>query len=70
METANNINTNNNNSQRMIQEAIRKIALGRSFDRANMSPAGLGCHNRFGCRNKVYVRPEFFPCRRVAVKCA
>ena len=40
METANNINTNNNNSQRMIQEAIRKIALGRSFDRANMSPAG------------------------------
>lgn len=42
METANNINTNNNNSQRMIQEAIRKIALGRSFDRANMSPAGTG----------------------------
>jgi len=29
-----------NSSQRMIQEAIRKIALGRSLDRINMSPAG------------------------------
>ncbi len=30
------------NSQRMIREAIRKIALGRSIDRVNMSPAGTG----------------------------
>lgn len=33
---------NNDNSQRMIQEAIRKIALGRSLDRINMSPIGTG----------------------------
>lgn len=31
-----------NNSQRMISEAIRKIALGRSIDRISMSPAGTG----------------------------
>lgn len=31
---------NNKNSQRMIQEAIRKIALGRSIERINMSPVG------------------------------
>ena len=29
-----------NNSQRMIGEAIRKIALGRSLDRVNMAPSG------------------------------
>lgn len=29
-----------NSSQRMIQEAIRKIALGRSLDRINMAPSG------------------------------
>lgn len=29
-------------SQRMIQEAIRKIALGRSMERINMSPPGTG----------------------------
>jgi hypothetical protein len=33
---------NNKNSQRMIQEAIRKIALGRSIERINMSPVGTG----------------------------
>lgn len=33
---------NNKNSQRMIQEAIRKIALGRSLERINMSPVGTG----------------------------
>jgi hypothetical protein len=33
---------NNKNSQRMIQEAIRKIALGRSIERVNMSPVGTG----------------------------
>lgn len=37
MET---VNKYNDNSQRMIQEAIRKIALGRSIDRINMSPSG------------------------------
>lgn len=37
MET---VNKSNDNSQRMIQEAIRKIALGRSIDRINMSPSG------------------------------
>lgn len=31
-----------NNSQRMISEAIRKIALGRSIERVNMSPSGMG----------------------------
>lgn len=30
------------NSQRMISEAIRKIALGRSIDRISMSPSGTG----------------------------
>lgn len=30
------------NSQRMISEAIKKIALGRSIDRVNMSPSGMG----------------------------
>lgn len=29
-----------NNSQRMIKEAIRKIALGKSIERVNMSPVG------------------------------
>lgn len=38
MGTGNNINT----SQRMIKEAIRKIALGRSLDRISLSPAGTG----------------------------
>lgn len=38
METNNNTHT----SQRMIHEAIRKIALGRSLDRVEMSPAGTG----------------------------
>lgn len=33
---------NNKNSQRMIQEAIRKIALGRSIERINRSPLGTG----------------------------
>ncbi|MFC4672648.1 hypothetical protein [Dysgonomonas termitidis] len=31
-----------NNSQLMIREAIRKIALGRSIERINMSPGGTG----------------------------
>lgn len=30
------------NSQRMISEAIRKIALGRSIERIDMSPSGTG----------------------------
>ena len=30
------------NSQRMISEAIRKIALGRSIDRVDMSHCGTG----------------------------
>ena len=34
--------TNNTNSGRMIHEAIRKIALGRSLDRVEMSPVGTG----------------------------
>ena len=34
META------SNSSQQVIAEAIRKIALGRSMERINMSPAG------------------------------
>lgn len=33
---------NSKNSQVMIREAIRKIALGRSIDRINMSPGGTG----------------------------
>ncbi|MCY1134036.1 hypothetical protein OWT79_10540 [Bacteroides fragilis] len=33
-------NKKNDNSQRMIAEAIRKIALGRSMERINMSPCG------------------------------
>ena len=37
MET---VNKSNDNSQRMIQEAIKKIALGRSLERINMSPSG------------------------------
>lgn len=40
METKHNINQNN--SGRMISEAIRKIALGRSLDRIQMSPGGTG----------------------------
>lgn len=35
-------NQNNDNSQRMIKEAIRKIALGRSHERVSMSPVGTG----------------------------
>lgn len=31
-----------NNSQQMIREAIKKIALGRSIDRISMSPSGVG----------------------------
>ncbi|MFR9600474.1 MAG: hypothetical protein SNH01_07400 [Rikenellaceae bacterium] len=31
-----------NNSQKIISEAIRKIALGRSADRVAMSPSGIG----------------------------
>ncbi|MFI3294249.1 MAG: hypothetical protein SNI70_12135, partial [Rikenellaceae bacterium] len=31
-----------NNSDRIIKEAIRKIALGRSADRVAMSPSGIG----------------------------
>ncbi|NDW08059.1 hypothetical protein [Dysgonomonas sp. 520] len=38
METKNKIDSNN--SQRMIKEAIRKIALGRSMDRIDMAPGG------------------------------
>ena len=30
-----------NNSQRVISEAIRKIALGRSAERVAMSPSGM-----------------------------
>ncbi len=30
------------NSQRLIKEAIKKIALGRSIERINMSPGGMG----------------------------
>jgi hypothetical protein len=33
---------NNRNSRRMIREAIRKIALGRSMERVDMSAAGTG----------------------------
>jgi hypothetical protein len=33
---------NNRNSRRMIREAIRKIALGRSMERIDMSAAGTG----------------------------
>jgi hypothetical protein len=33
---------NSKNSQRMIQEAIRKIALGHSLERISMSAAGTG----------------------------
>lgn len=33
-------NKSNDNSQRMILEAIKKIALGRSLERINMSPSG------------------------------
>ncbi|GAB6013525.1 hypothetical protein, partial [Viscerimonas tarda] len=33
---------NSKNSQRMIREAIRKIALGRSIERVDMSAAGTG----------------------------
>lgn len=35
-------NRTTENSQRMIAEAIRKIALGRSLDRINMAPSGTG----------------------------
>lgn len=35
-------NNKTDQSQRMIAEAIRKIALGRSADRINMAPAGTG----------------------------
>ena len=31
-----------NSSQLMIKEAIRKIALGRSIERVDMSPTGTG----------------------------
>ena len=30
------------NNRRMIQEAIRKIALGRSIERIEMAPGGMG----------------------------
>lgn len=33
--------TNNSNSQRIIREAIRKIALGRGLERVNMAPGGM-----------------------------
>ncbi len=33
---------NSNGSQQMIREAIRKIALGRSIERVDMSPGGTG----------------------------
>lgn len=33
--------TNNSNSQRLISEAIRKIALGRGLERVNMAPGGI-----------------------------
>lgn len=39
METQN--RTNNSNSQRLISEAIRKIALGRGLERVNMAPGGM-----------------------------
>ena len=32
--------TDSNNSQHMIREAIRKIALGRSMERIDMAPIG------------------------------
>lgn len=32
----------NDNNRRMIQEAIRKIALGRSIERIEMAPGGMG----------------------------
>ena len=35
-------NKKNDNSQQMIAEAIRKIALGRSVERINMAPCGTG----------------------------
>lgn len=35
-------NKTTENSQRMIAEAIKKIALGRSVDRINMAPSGTG----------------------------
>ncbi len=38
----NNSKITSKNSGRMIQEAIRKIALGRSIERINMSPVGTG----------------------------
>lgn len=34
--------TQTDNSRLVIKEAIRKIALGRSIDRVNMSPVGMG----------------------------
>lgn len=37
-----NNSNNNTNSQRIIGEAIRKIALGRSIERIDMSPGGMG----------------------------
>ena len=39
---ANNNKLSGDSSQLMIKEAIRKIALGRSIDRVNMTPAGTG----------------------------
>ena len=39
METKHNTQDNN---RRMIQEAIRKIALGRSIERIEMAPGGMG----------------------------
>ena len=39
------------NSQRVISEAIRKIALGHSHDRIAMSPAGT---SRVGTPRMIY----------------
>ena len=41
MEEPNRRNMQDNN-RRMIQEAIRKIALGRSIERIEMAPGGMG----------------------------
>ena len=57
METVNNINTNNSNSQRMIQEAIKKIALGRSLERINMAPSGMSW-GRYGPNDSWLCRKD------------
>ena len=41
--------SNNINNQRIIGEAIRKIALGRSLERIDMSPGGNSPHGAWVC---------------------